>query len=210
MFMASPSLASASAVSRDAPMSPPGQRSSPCWLVRMMGVSGAVRAALGRLGSKLGRDTRIERAPRVEYRRRTRLDNDCPGQKLRGARRTSSILTGVRSAAAAAATSSVPGEFDPGWVKSGVRRLWGRGGLECDEQAARTGGIDHEGSPRRCAAGTGSAERLQRTRDVGVWPQQPASTRPDGLRHGNGHEDQEGFLDVLNRLFAQQYRWRSM
>ncbi|HTJ43755.1 MAG TPA: lantibiotic dehydratase [Kofleriaceae bacterium] len=79
LFVASPSLSGAIEKWRTAPDSPAGQRveSSLCkYVARMAGRSTPFGLFSAVSPGKLGKQTSLELAPKSEYRRRTRLDND--------------------------------------------------------------------------------------------------------------------------------------
>lgn len=79
LFIASPGLASAIDAWRAAPESPAGQRVESAlvkYVARMTGRATPFGLFSGVSMGRLGAATRIQLAPRGEYRRRTRLDND--------------------------------------------------------------------------------------------------------------------------------------
>src|SRR2546423_775703 len=79
IFVASPSLHGQIAKWREKPESAAGQRleRSLCkYIARMAGRSTPFGLFSGVSAGKLGRESKLELAPRAEYRRRTRLDND--------------------------------------------------------------------------------------------------------------------------------------
>jgi thiopeptide-type bacteriocin biosynthesis protein len=79
LFVASPGLHGAIERWRAAPESPAGQRVEQAlvkYVARMAGRTTPFGLFSGVSTGQLGRETRIELAPRAEYRRRTRLDND--------------------------------------------------------------------------------------------------------------------------------------
>ncbi|HEY1557940.1 MAG TPA: lantibiotic dehydratase [Kofleriaceae bacterium] len=79
IFVASPSLHGSLATWRDKPLSPAGQRTERAlvkYVARMAGRATPFGLFSGVSAGALARETQLELAPRAEYRRRTRLDND--------------------------------------------------------------------------------------------------------------------------------------